>query len=89
MQQRTARVLKEHELDLVRSFRTRLLDVQRELHMERSRQDEAALEWIERAQVRTRLLSVLCVLCVGVVIVFVGPLLLTRDVGLTDAHQEA
>lgn len=57
MQQRTARVLKEHELDLVRSFRTRLLDVQRELHMERSRQDEAALEWIERAQSLTKKLD--------------------------------
>ena len=48
MQGQTARILKEHEMDLIRSFRSRLLDVQKELELEREKQSENAAEWIEK-----------------------------------------
>lgn len=47
-QARTSRVLQEQERDLLRAFRSRLYDVQKELDAERSKKNSGAEEWIKR-----------------------------------------
>ncbi|CAM9298372.1 unnamed protein product, partial [Phaeothamnion confervicola] len=50
VQDRTSRILQDHERDLLRAFRARLFDVQMELERERARKDDGAGAWIERAK---------------------------------------
>jgi hypothetical protein len=50
VQDRTAKILQEQERDLLRAFRARLFDVQTELEKEKSKKDDGAGAWIEKAR---------------------------------------
>jgi hypothetical protein len=50
VQDRTSRILQEQERDLLRAFRARLYDVQTELEREKSKKDDGAGAWMERAK---------------------------------------
>ena len=50
VQHRTARLVQEQELDLLRAFRARLADVQIELEKEKEKTDDGAMAWIDRSR---------------------------------------
>ena len=50
LQTHTVELVQEQERDLLNAFRSRLLDVQRELEKEREREDDGAAAWIERSR---------------------------------------
>lgn len=50
VQDRFSRVVREQEQDLLRAFQARLLDVQAELEMQKSKKDDGAVAWIERSR---------------------------------------
>eukprot|EP00742_Colponemidia_sp_Colp-10_P004954 GILJ01005292.1.p1 GENE.GILJ01005292.1~~GILJ01005292.1.p1 ORF type:complete len:587 (+),score=114.12 GILJ01005292.1:124-1884(+) len=48
IQGKTAKILQDQEKDLVRAFRSRLADIQKELEMERNKRSDGAQEWIDK-----------------------------------------
>jgi len=52
VQDRFSRVMQEQERDLLRAFQARLLDVQAELEMQKSKQDDGAVAYIELSKLK-------------------------------------
>mmetsp|Transcript_16582 Transcript_16582/g.27795 ORF Transcript_16582/g.27795 Transcript_16582/m.27795 type:complete len:251 (+) Transcript_16582:102-854(+) len=52
VQDRFSRVMQEQEQDLLRAFQARLLDVQAELEMQKSKKDDGAVAYIELSKVK-------------------------------------
>jgi hypothetical protein len=52
VQDRFSRVMQEQEHDLLRAFQARLLDVQAQLEMQKSKQDDGAVAYIELSKVK-------------------------------------
>ena len=50
IREKTASVLAEQERDLLRAFRARLYDLQKELELERSKNADGAREWIDKSR---------------------------------------
>jgi hypothetical protein len=50
VQDRTMRLVREQERDMLTAFRARLLDVQNELEKEKEKKDDGAAAWIERSR---------------------------------------